>query len=352
MGGRVYWVNGGSSGGISYANLDNSGGGDLNLSGSTVEPGGEGILVDSAAGRVYFLNGSNEIGYANVDGSGGGDLSTAGAAVNGPYGIALDPSLGRLYLGNYSNSEEATGAIGFVNLGGGGGGITPATGLVDGPQDPVILKSPIAAGAPAVSGSTTTPASLSCSTGAWASYPGSFVYAEPQSYAYQWTKDGAAIAGATSNSLRATGAGSYACTVTGTNQQGSAAQSSGGFSVTAPSPSPSPAPVVTPKKARFKLVVKTKKVRVKAGKVARIKVKVLNQGELGAKIRVCAKVPKKARRVLKPKCAKLGSVKGLAKKVANVKVKTKPKAKGTYTLKILVKGAPGKPAKAKLQIIG
>ncbi len=352
-GGRIYWMNlfGPSEAGIAYANLNNTGGGgELDLTGSTLEPGGEGLAVDHAAGRIYFLAGA-AVGYANLDGSGGGDLPLAGAPTSTPWGLALDPGIGRIYWGNEGNGEESTNAFGFVGTNGSGaGGISIASAPVAHPQDPLILKAPIPAGAPSVSGSTTTPAGLTCSQGTWASYPGSFVYAEPQSYSYQWTKNGAAIGGATSSGLTATDPGSYACTVTAANQEGSATQTSGGFSVAAPAPTP--APLATPKKARFKLVVKTKKVRVEAGKLATFKILALNQGDLGAKLRVCAKVPKKARKVLKPKCAKLGTVKGKGRKVAKVKVKTKPKAKGTYKLKLIVKGAPGKPAKAKLQIIG
>lgn len=72
-GGRIYWVNTGSTPNvISYANLNNSGGGDLNLTGTTVEPGGEGLAIDSAAGRIYFVGGTDQIGFANLNGSGGG----------------------------------------------------------------------------------------------------------------------------------------------------------------------------------------------------------------------------------------------------------------------------------------
>lgn len=350
VGGRVFWVDYPTLGGavIAYANLNNTGGGELNLTGTTITPGDEGLAVDPAARRLYFLGGNGKIGYANLDGSGGGDVPTGTAPFNSPWGLALDPSLGRLYWGNEGNGEgESTNAFGFVGTDGSNpGGISVATTPVYEPQDPIIIKSPAGTGAPAVTKDATNPALLACSTGSWApDYAGSFVYQAPRSYGYQWSLNGAAISGATSSTLTATAPGSYTCTVTATNQSGSASQTSGAFAVAAP-----PAPPAL-RQAKFRLVLKTKKARVKAGKVAKFKVMALNQGDLGAKIRICVKVPKKARKVLKPKCAGLGSVAGQGKKAALVKVKAKPQAKGTYKLKFLVKGAPGKPAKAKLQII-
>jgi hypothetical protein len=340
VGGRVYWVNTGATPeSISYANLDNSGGGNLNLTGSTVEPGGEGLLVDSAAGKVYFMGGTNEIGYANVNGSGGGDVPTAGAAINGPYGIALDPSIGRLYLANYSNGSTATNAIGILNLAGGGGGITPTSAPVNGPQDPIILKVPVGTGAPAIARSTTNPAALTCPTGSWgADYAGSFVYQAPRTYGYQWLLNGAAIPGATANTFTATAAGSYSCTVTATNQAGSAGQTSA---------------AVTVNGAKAKLTVKPKTAKVKAGKIAKFKVKVLNQGDLQTKnAKVCVKVPKKAKKALKARCTSLGRVAALTSKTATVKVKAKPSAQGSYKVKLQIKGVAGKAVKATIKVVG
>jgi hypothetical protein len=341
IGGRVYWVNEGTSPNVlSYANLDNSGGGNLSLTGSTVEPGGEGLSVDNAGGRIYFIGGTNEVGYANLNGSGGGDVNTTGGVINGPWGLALDPTIGRLYLGNYSNSETRTNAIGFVNLAGGGGGITPAAAPVDGPQDPLILKSPSGTGAPTVTVSSSNPAALSCSEGSWAAdYPGSFVYQAPRSLGYQWLLNGASIAGATSNTLTATAAGAYTCSVTATNQTGTATQTSGA--------------AATVKAASIKLTVKKKTVKAKAGKLATLSVKALNQGGLPGAPRVCVKVPKKAKKALKaPKCKSLGTVAALAEKTTKLKVKLKPAAEGKYKVKIQVKGVPGNAINATIKVIG
>ncbi|HEX5376631.1 MAG TPA: hypothetical protein VFW48_10800, partial [Solirubrobacterales bacterium] len=300
--GKVYWANTDPTPEIiSYANANNSGGGgDLNLAGAPTPAGITGFSVDPAGNRIYWSeNGSVEdrVSFAALSGGSGGGVNLTGAALNEPYGLAFDPSLGRLYWGNYGNDTTAAGAIGFANLSGGAGGINILTAPVDGPQDPVILKSPSGTGAPAVTRSKKSPSSLSCSTGAWSpDFAGSFVYQSPRSFAYQWTRNGAAIAGATANTFVAKSPGQYACQVTATNQAGSASQGSAAAKV---------------KAAKVKLSTK-KKATVKAGGVAKFKVKGVNQGDLQSKkARVCTKLPKGAKGVLEaPKCKTLGKLKG------------------------------------------
>lgn len=338
---RIYWSNNGGTGQtISYANLDGSGGGDLDTTGaSAVAP--TGFAVDPAAGRVYWVNNENSaeyISYADINGGGGGDLNPTGSVFASPYGLAFDPSIGRFYWGNY-NSSTTSGAtaIGFGDLSGTGGAIDIVAAPVDGPQDPVVFKAPIAAGAPTVTPTGPEP-SLSCSQGTWASYPGSYVYAEPTGYAYQWTSNGTPISGATASTIVATAPGAYACTVTATNQQGSTAQSSAGSTAV--------------EAASLKLVVKTRKARAKAGRKATFKVQALNQGDLPAAGRLCVKLPKKARKALKAgKCAALGSLAAEGSKVAKLTVRVGRKAKGTYKLKIVAKGVAAKPAKVRLQVL-
>jgi DNA-binding beta-propeller fold protein YncE len=344
-GGRVYWTNsfGPNETGIAYASLNNTGGGgELDLTGSTLEPGGSGLAVDHAAGRIYFLAG-NAVGYANLNGTGGGDLSLETAPINTPWGLALDPSIGRIYWGNEGNDEERTNAFGFVGTNGSGaGGINIASAPVSNPQDPLIIKSPSGTGAPAVTRDAVNPAALGCSTGSWAGdYPGSFVYQAPRSYAYQWLLNGAAISGATAATLTATQAGSYTCTVSATNQAGSASQSSA-----------APAIVTA---AKVKLTIKPRKAKAKAGKPAQFKVQTLNQGDLSTgNAKVCVKVPKKAKKALKaPKCKKLGVVGALGKKTTKLKVKVKPAAApGNYKVTIQVKGSAGKAVKATVKVLG
>lgn len=334
QGGRVYFVNGT---GIAYVNVNNSGGGELNLTGSTVVPGGDGLVVDDAAGRVYFLNESGQIGFANLNGSGGGDVPLSSGVFKGPWGLALDPSSGRLYWGNEGNGEERENALGFVGTtGAGGGGISIATAPVNGPQDPVILKSPLAEGAPTIARNPRLPAELACSTGTWgADYPGSFVYQAPRTFAYQWTLNGKPIGGATASKFVAKSGGSYACAVTAVNQTGSATQTSTAVNV---------------KAAKLKLSTK-KKATTKPGHLVSFKVKAVNQGDVQAKAKVCATLPKSAKGALKaPKCKSLGTLEGGAKKSVTLKLKALSSASGTYKVTFQVKGAPGKAAKAKIVV--
>ncbi len=122
---RVYF---GSNSTISYANLDGSGGGDLDAGAATLT-GARGIAIDPAAGRIYWANGDGgpaTISYAALDGSGGGDLPISGASVNVPTGVAVDPGAGRVYWAN--NQGPAAQAIAFANLDGSGGGYLNTTG--------------------------------------------------------------------------------------------------------------------------------------------------------------------------------------------------------------------------------
>jgi uncharacterized repeat protein (TIGR01451 family) len=337
--GRVYWINSGANPDtISYANVNNTGGGNLNLTGATPSNGMSGLAADPAGGRLYWVNSNlNSASYARLDGSGGADVDTGTSPFDEPYGVGFDPSLGRLYWGNYGLSEVRTNAIGFANLAGGGGGISPITAPVNGPQDPVVLKSPSGTGAPAVTRAAGAPAALSCSQGSWgADFPGSFVYQAPRSFAYQWTNNGIQIVGATATTLVATAPGSYACVVTAANQAGSASQTSA-------------ATVVTASKVKLKT---KKKARVQPGGVATFKVTALNQGNLTAtKAKVCAKVPKKAKKDLKaPKCKKLGKMTSGGKRTATLKFKLSDSASGTYKVTFQVKGSAGVSAKAKILV--
>lgn len=338
--GRLFFGNG-SGTSIGYVNLDNSGGGTLDITGATTPSSLYAVAVDAAAGRVYWLDSSNEaehLSYASINGGGGGDVNLAGAVLKGGYGLAIDASLGRIYWANYGNGEERANAIGFVNLSGGGGGITPASAPVDGPQDPLILKSPVGTGAPTLSRNPKNRAELTCSTGGWlADQPGSFVWQAPRSLAYQWTMNGTAVSGATAATFTATAPGSYACTVTASNSQGTATQAGAAVKV---------------KAAKLKLTTK-RKAKADPGDRVAFKVKAVNQGDLAPKnARVCVKLPKAAKDDLKaPKCKKLGRLAAGAKKTTKIEIKVKPGAdEGADKLTFQVKGSAGKAAKAKIVV--
>ncbi len=334
MGGRVYWTNFGPTPNlISYANLDNSGGGgDLDVSGAS-EPNDNGLAIDRSAERIYWVN-SESVSYASLGGGSGGDLNVAGAVFKDPYGMALDPAAGRVVWGNYEKEEEGAGAFGFATLNGsGGGGLNIATAPVNGPQDPVILKSPGGTGAPQVSGDSKPNSVLSCSQGEWgADYAGSFVYQAPQSYAYQWSRDGSPIGGATDSVVYADTPGAYSCSVTAINHEGSASQTSAAFEVVQP---PSP--------AKLTLNVRPRKGHARAGKAATFRAIVRNVGGTTASgARVCVRVPKKQRKALKaPKCRGLGAISAGGKRVAKLKVHAKRRAHGAYRLVFRVHGAGG-----------
>lgn len=344
VGGRVYWSfdpPGAGPESIAFANANNTGGGGtLNLAGATPPENIRGLAVDPAGNRIYWLDtGEERVGFASLGGGGGGDVNMTGSIFKSPYGLAFDPSLGRLYWANYnSGSNEKAGAIGFVGLAGGGGGINIATAPVDGPQDPVVLKSPSGTGAPAVTRLPKSRSSLLCATGSWAAdYPGSFVYQAPRTFAYQWTRNGTPIAGATATTFNAKSPGQYACLVTAANQTGSATQASAAVKV---------------KAAKIKLNAK-KKAAAKAGGVAKFKVKGVNQGDLQSKkARVCTKLSKGAKGVLKaPKCKTLGKLKGRGKDAEVLKIKVdKSAAAGIYKVTFTVQGSPGTSAKAKVVV--
>jgi len=337
--GRVYWGNNPSAGeiSISYANVNGTGGGNLPL--STAPENAWGFAVDPAAGRLYWTEGNlDRFAYTGLLGGNVSILDTTGAVVDSSYGFALDPALNKIYWVNYGNSEERVNGIGFASLSGGNGGnVTPQTAPFDGPQDLVVLKSPTGTGAPAITRNSKARNQLTCPTGGWgADYAGSFVYQAPHTFAYQWTRNGAAIGGATTAAFTAQSPGSYACTVTAANQAGSSTQASGAVKV---------------KASKVKLSTK-RKAKADAGDLVTFKVKAVNLGDLKAKnAKVCVKLPKASKADLKaPKCKKLG-LKGRAKKTVTIKVEVKPGAdEGTDKLTFQVKGTAGKAAKSKIVV--
>jgi DNA-binding beta-propeller fold protein YncE len=125
--GRLYWADTNfghpNESTISYANLDGSGGGDVETGAAAVEEP-LGVAIDPTANRVYWANAfGNKISYANLDGSGGANLGTVGATVSEPTGVAIDPATGRIYWAN-----AAANNFGWAALDGSGGGTIEITG--------------------------------------------------------------------------------------------------------------------------------------------------------------------------------------------------------------------------------
>jgi DNA-binding beta-propeller fold protein YncE len=62
----------------------------------------EGVAIDAAANKIYWTNFlSNTISFANLDNTGGGgQLNTAGVTPNRPFGVAIDPAANKIYWTN------------------------------------------------------------------------------------------------------------------------------------------------------------------------------------------------------------------------------------------------------------
>jgi DNA-binding beta-propeller fold protein YncE len=132
--GRAYWIS--TAGKIFYANLSGGGGGELSTAGATAGFS-LGLAIDPAAGRIYWATNANKISYANLNGSGGGDLDTTGATVEGPTGVAVDPATGRIYWGNAGGADR----ISYASLSGGNGGNLNTTGATGEEADGVAIDS-------------------------------------------------------------------------------------------------------------------------------------------------------------------------------------------------------------------
>jgi len=90
---------------------------------------------------------------------------------------------------------------------------------------PVILESPRNSEMPTVTGKHLPGETLTCSQGKWwADSIESFLYRAPQSFSYQWFRNGKPVAGATTPSVVASKVGAYSCGVTAANFAGSNAE--------------------------------------------------------------------------------------------------------------------------------
>jgi hypothetical protein len=133
-------------------------------------------------------------------------------------------------------SDSPDNKISFTGLNGGVGTDLSTTGaMIRKPSFPALLKAPAPAGAPTVSGASAPGSTLSCSQGSWApDLLSSFLYRAPQGFAFQWSRDGADLPGATVSTVTADTPGNYTCRVTAQNHAGSSSQTSDPHAVIAP----------------------------------------------------------------------------------------------------------------------
>ncbi len=218
--GKMYWADF-NSGLIREGNLDGTGTPQTLFSGQT---SAYGVAIDTAAGKIYWVVQTGQVRVGNLNGTGTAQTLFTGEGVDS--GLALDPSAGKLYWGNQSDAIR----VGNVD----GTGAQTLVGGESHPVSPVLLRAPLGAGTPTISGATVPGSTLICSQGSWApDLVGAFLYRVPRSFSYSWQLNGTSITGTTS-SITASSAGSYTCTVTASNQAGSAHQTSAAFSVSTP----------------------------------------------------------------------------------------------------------------------
>lgn len=121
----IYWDNyEATPSSLSFANIDGSGGGALDLAGTEIKDP-EGIAFDPANNRLYVASsGNDKIIWVSVAGGGAGVLDTGLAPVEDPEGIAVDPRTQTVYWAN----DETLGSIGYASANGGSGGSLDTTG--------------------------------------------------------------------------------------------------------------------------------------------------------------------------------------------------------------------------------
>ncbi len=141
----------------------------------------------------------------------------------------IDPTAGKIYWTNWNLGTIRVGSL---------SGAAPAQSLYTGQTDPwmvALLRAPLGTAAPQVSGNPGVGQTLTCSPASWAAdLLSGFLYRAPQSIAYQWSVDGAPIAGATSTSVVVSAPGAYRCAEIATNAAGSTTQTSAPTTVSAP----------------------------------------------------------------------------------------------------------------------
>lgn len=174
------------------------------------------FIADTANVRVQRWDTGGYTHWAkSVSGSGGSGSCSSG-----------DWNCGSNGGGNDDNGNDNGGNDNGGNDNGGNNG-----GDDDGDDDGTSGSAPTNTIAPVISGTPTVGSTLSCSRGSWAAGLGSGT----MSYAFQWKRNGAAIASATAQTYLVASADSgytLTCTVTVTNNSGSGSATSEGFPIT------------------------------------------------------------------------------------------------------------------------
>jgi hypothetical protein len=167
-----------------YANDDVNA---IAVSGNTVYLGGDFTGANSINANT---TGVTRNYVAAVDATSGTATAWNPDPNSGVYALFAAPD-GTVYLGGYFKSFDLVAQSGFASF----------------------SEPPVSTALPQISGTPDAGQALQCSTGGWSG-------STPQSYAYQWLRNGAAIGGATTSSylLAPSDAGQqFACTVTATN---------------------------------------------------------------------------------------------------------------------------------------
>lgn len=198
----LYWSNFGSdTHAISFTPVGGSGS-DLTVLGQTA--GVYALAIDQADNRIYWANNAaNSIWYVDLAGGVAHPLNTTGATVSEPSGIAIDHAAGIVWWTNFGDPSHA---VSYANIDGTGGDDLDTTGASpSGASYPNILRKPSSTSNPVVSGLAGAGHNLSCSHGGWApDLLGAFLYRAPESYGYQWLKDGSPISGETGRTYSVT----------------------------------------------------------------------------------------------------------------------------------------------------
>jgi hypothetical protein len=137
-----------------------------------------------------------------------------------PSGPAIDPTTNKIYWGGWWSRF----GIRFGNLDG-TGTASPLFGGETSSLFAALLKRPRSTKAPKISGVAKVGNELTCQNGTWASdLLASFLFRAPSRFAYRWKRNGSNIAASPAFTPNQTG--DYTCTVTASNQAGSASRTS------------------------------------------------------------------------------------------------------------------------------